>query len=98
MARDTSATGVILAAGIIVTGSTVIRDVHEGEPRAAPIIFGFMMVTALLVISYASPGFARGLAYLSLVGAFVVNGPAVAGVVSGLSESGTKTAAKETTS
>ena len=94
MAGRESSTGIILAAGILVTGSTVVRDVHEGKPRAAPIVFGFMMVTALLVISYASPGFARGLAYLSLVGAFVVNGPAVTGVVSGISESGTKAAPK----
>lgn len=81
---DKNATGTIIAAGILVTGSTVIRDVHEGKTRAAPIVFGFMMVTALLVISYASSGFARGLAYMSMVGAFVVNGPAVAGVVTGI--------------
>lgn len=82
-----SATGTILAAGILVTGSTVIRDVHEGKGRAAPIVFGFMMVTALLVISLASPKYAKGIAYLSMVGAFVVNGPAVFGIVSGISGS-----------
>lgn len=80
-----NATGTILAAGILVTGSTVVRDVHEGKGRAAPIIFGFMMVSALLIISMASPKYAKGIAYLAMVGAFVVNGPAVFGIVSGIS-------------
>ena len=94
MADNKNATGIILAAGILVTGSTVIRDVHEGKPRAAPIIFGFLMVTALLIVSYGSPTFAKGLAWMSLVGALVVNGPAVTGVVSGIT---TSSGAKATT-
>lgn len=79
----------IIAAGVIVTGSTVIRDVHEGKPRAAPIVFGFMMVSALLIIALGAPKLARGLAWMSLVGAFVVNGAAVFGIASGLSSNQT---------
>lgn len=82
-----SPTGLILGTGVVVAGSTLIRDVHEGKTRAAPIIFGFMMVTALLLISLGSPKTARGLSYMALVGAFVVNGPAVFGIASGISKS-----------
>lgn len=80
---------VIIAAGIVVTGSTIIRDVHEGKIRAAPIVFGFLMVTGLLLIGMGTPKFARGLAWLSMVGAFVVNGPAVFAIASGISGSQT---------
>jgi hypothetical protein len=86
MAEGT-ATGTVIAAGVIVTGSTLVRDVHEGKGRAAPIIFGFMMVSALLIISMASTKYAKGLAYLSMVGAFVVNGPAVFSITSGITGS-----------
>lgn len=84
---ENSPTGLILGSGVIVAGSTLIRDVHEGKPRAAPIVFGFMMVTALLAISMVSPKFSKGLAYMSLVGAFVVNGPAVFSIASGIAKS-----------
>lgn len=79
----------IFAAGILVTGSTLIRDAHKGQARAAPIVFGFMMVTGLLIMAMAAPRFARGLAYMSMVGAFVVNGPAVFSIASGFSNSQT---------
>lgn len=82
---DKSPTGMIVAAGVIVTGSTVIRDVHEGKTRAAPIVFGFLMVIGLLLIAMGAPKVARGLALLSLLGALAVNGPAVFGIASGLS-------------
>lgn len=80
-------TSLVLGAGVLVTGSTVIRDVHEGKTRAAPIVFGFMAVAALLVISMASDKTARGLSYMLMVGAFVVNGPAVFSIASGISGS-----------
>lgn len=82
-----NATGTIFAAGVIVAGSTLVRDVHEGKGRAAPIVFGFLMVTALLLISMASPKYAKGIAYLSMVGAFVVNGPAVFAIAGGIAGS-----------
>lgn len=87
-AEGKNPTGVVVAAGVIVAGSTVVRDVHEGQIRAAPIVFGFLMVSALLLIGMASPKTARGLAYLSMIGALAVNGPAVFSIVSGLSEAG----------
>jgi hypothetical protein len=81
-------TETIIGAGVIVTGSTVIRDVHQGHKRAAPIIFGFMMVAGLLVISMAAPKAAKGLAYFAMVGAFFVNGAAVFGIAGGIAKSG----------
>jgi len=41
------------------------------------VTFGFLLVFVLLLIAVPFPAFARGLAYLGLVGAFAVNGPEV---------------------
>lgn len=82
-----STTSLILGSSVVVAGSTVIRDVHEGKTRAAPIVFGFMMAAALLVISMGSDKVARGLSYMALVGAFAVNGPAVFSITSGIAGS-----------
>lgn len=84
MASSTSATDTILASTIIITGSTLIRNAKNKKNKFAPIIFGFMLTTALLIMSMFAPTFTRYLAYMGMVGAFVVNGPAVFGVVSGI--------------
>lgn len=81
------ATDTAIIAGVVVTGSTLIRDVKQNKPKAAPIIFGFMMVTGLLLISIPLPKVSKGLAYLALVGAFVVNGPSLFGTASSLTKS-----------
>jgi hypothetical protein len=80
-------TSLVLGATVVVTGSTVIRDVHEGKTRAAPIVFGFMMAAALLIMGMGSEKLARGLSYMSMVGALAVNGPAVFAIASGISKS-----------
>lgn len=86
-------TDLIVISTVVVTGSTLIRDVKQGKGGlAGPIIFGFMMAAGLLLISIPLPRVAKGLAYLSLVGAFVVNGPSVFSVATGLT-----TKAKTTT-
>ena len=78
------ATDVAIAAGVIVTGTTLIRNAHEGKAKAAPIIFGFMMTSMLLLIALGSPKFAKGLSYFAMVGAFTVNGPTLFALAGGL--------------
>jgi hypothetical protein len=71
---------VILGSVVVITGTTIIRNAYEKKPKGTtfkPLAFGFMLTVALLAIAIGAPGFAKGLAYLGLVGAFVVNGPAV---------------------
>lgn len=77
-------TDLIIAAGVVVTGTTLLRNATQGERKAAPIVFGFLLVFFLLVVDIAAPKFARGLAYLAMVGAFVLNGSAVFKLASGL--------------
>lgn len=77
-------TDLIIAAGVVVTGTTLLRNATQGKRKAAPIVFGFLMVFFLLLVDMAAPKFARGLAYLAMVGAFVLNGSAVFKLASGL--------------
>jgi hypothetical protein len=84
----------VVVTGVVVVGSSLIRDVKQNKPKAPPLIFGFLMVASLLLISLAVPKMARGLCYLALVGAFVVNGPSLFDTASSLTSAGAATAAK----
>lgn len=79
-----SPTDVILLAGAVITGTTVIRDTSNKQFKFAPIAFGFMLTAALLVLSVFVPSFAKGLAVMGLVGALVLNGPALFKLTGGL--------------
>lgn len=75
-----SPTDVIIGSCVVVVGTTVIRNAHNKTKAGTtfkPIVFGFMLAIALLAIAIVAPGFSKGLAYLALVGAFAVNGPAI---------------------
>ena len=70
----------VFASVILITGTTLLRRVREskGEFHAMEtIVFGFILLMALLTLAVVVPAAAKILAYLGMVGAFVVNGPAV---------------------
>lgn len=77
---DAAPTDVILGSVVVITGTTILRNVRNKTKAGTtfkPVLFGFLLAAALLTIAIGAPGFAKGLAYLGLVGAFVVNGPAL---------------------
>lgn len=76
------ATDTIILSVAVMVGTTIIRHVKEkpkdiGEGYARPIIYGFFLAMALLFLAVPFPTFAKGLAYLGLIGAFAVNGGAL---------------------
>lgn len=85
---------VVIGSTTLLVATTIIRkDIEKKEnPKSAsigstvgkPVIFGFLLAMALLSIAFVAPTIAKGLAYLSLVGAFVVNGPKVFDVLGGI--------------
>lgn len=84
---DGSATDVILGSVVVITATSVIRNAHDKTKAGTtfkPVLFGFGLAVALLAIALVAPGFAKGLALLGLVGAFVVNGPALFTVIGNL--------------
>jgi len=73
-----SQSNTILISAVIITGSTLLRKKRKKETNyMETITFGFLLVFVLLILAVPFPTFAKGLAYLGLVGAFAVNGPEV---------------------
>jgi hypothetical protein len=81
----------VIVTGVVVVGTSLVRDVKQGKPKAPPLIFGFFMVASLLLMGLALPKVTRGLCYLALVGAFVVNGPSIFDTASSLTKAGAST-------
>lgn len=77
-----NSTDVIVVAVVIISGTTMIRNAKDKKYHFGPIIYGFLLAIALLTMATFAPRFAKGLAYMGMVGAFVVNGPAVFGIAS----------------
>lgn len=70
----------VVASVLIITSTTIVRRVRRHEIQGhivEAIVFGFLLMIALLVLAIAMPTVAKTLAYLGMVGAFVVNGPEV---------------------
>ncbi len=70
----------VVASVVVIVATTILRRMQEGKWQGHVIeiiIFGFMLLVALLVLTIVSPTIAKAFAYLGMVGAFVVNGPAV---------------------
>ena len=79
-----NASSTVFASVIVIAGSTVVRRIREGTWAGhvvETVIFGFLLLISLLILAIVSPRFAQVLGYLGIVGAFVVNGPAVFGLL-----------------
>lgn len=81
-------TDLIIGSCVVIVGTTIVRNVHDKKAKGEtfqPIAFGFLLCLALLAIAFVAPGFAKGLAVMGLVGAFVLNGPVIFSAVKGIS-------------
>lgn len=75
-----NASSVVFASVIVITSTTIVRRLRENKWHGhivETMVFGFMLLIALLVLAIVMPTAAKILAYLGMVGAFVLNGPAV---------------------
>lgn len=67
-------TTAVLTSGIIITGISVVHDVSKAKDPIPPVITGFMLTMALLVVSFVSGPLAKALAYMGVAGAILTNG------------------------
>jgi hypothetical protein len=68
------------ASVIVITGTTIVRRMREKGWQThimEIVVFGFILLIALLTLAIVIPPAALILGWLGMVGAFVVNGPAV---------------------
>lgn len=71
-----------VASVVVIVSTTIIRQVRSGTWQhhvLEVIVYGFLLLIALLTLAIVIPPAALILAYLGMVGAFVLNGPAVFG-------------------
>lgn len=71
------ATGAVLAGTIVITGSKVFADTANGHFTMQPVVSGFLLGSALLLLGMVVPSIAKALVALGCVGAFVTNGPTI---------------------
>ncbi len=77
----------VFASVVVIVSSTIVRRLREGKWQGHVleiIIFGFLLLIALQIMALVVPNVAKVLAYLGMVGAFVLNGPAVFGYLGDL--------------
>lgn len=80
-------TNAIIGSSVLIAGTTLVRDgVEKKKFHFAPVVFGFMLASSLLALSFFAPNFAKGLALMGMVGALAVNGTAVFSLVNGLNK------------
>ena len=73
---------VVVSSVVVIVGTTIVRRVRDGTWEhhiVETIVFGFLLLISLLVLALVVPAAAQILGYLGMVGAFVLNGPAVFG-------------------
>ncbi len=71
---------VVFASVMVITATTILRRMRDGTWNGhvtETIVFGFLLLVSLLVLAIVLPSVAKVLGYLGMVGAFIVNGPAV---------------------
>ncbi len=78
----------ILPSVVVMAGTSIIRRVREQKNYEGTttqiVLYAYLLYMALLLLNMVAPQVARTLAYLGIVGAFVVNGPAVFGYLGDL--------------
>lgn len=67
-------TGTIIVCGVVTMGAVMVNDVSKGKLTIKPVIAGFLLTGALLVISTFVGDLARGLAIVTMVTALLLNG------------------------
>lgn len=84
MNQTNDASDFVLFSAFLIAGSTIVRLVRQNKWQgnvAKVIVFGFLLTLFLLIIESFNPTIAKILSGLGLVGAFVINGPAVVSAV-----------------
>jgi hypothetical protein len=82
MKPSSNVNDLIIVCVAVAVATTIVRHIKEkpkdvGKGYVKPIVFGFFLALVLMVLALPFPTFTKGLAMLTLVGAFAVNGPTI---------------------
>lgn len=71
------ATNAVIGGTVAITGARVFADTAGGHFTMQPIVSGFLLGSALLLVAMITPSIAKALVALGLVGTFVTSGPTI---------------------
>lgn len=77
-------TASVIGGTVIITGLSVLKDIHGTKDPIKPVVFGFMLGAALLVVNMFSGALAKALALMGIVGAIAVNGKDAVSILGGI--------------
>jgi hypothetical protein len=78
------ATDAVLGGTIVITGARVFADTAGGHFTMQPVVSGFLLGSAMLLIAMIAPSIAKALIALGIVGTFVTSGPTILSKVGAL--------------
>lgn len=67
----------VLGGTVVITGARVFNDAAGGHFTMQPVVSGFLLGSALLLVAMVAPSIAKALIGLGIVGTFIVNGPTI---------------------
>ncbi len=76
--------GVIITSVVVMVGTTLVVEAAEGQVTMGPIVFGFMLGSALMLIGFVSAPLARMLAIMGVVGTLVTRGADITKILGGI--------------
>jgi hypothetical protein len=76
--------GTIIASMVVMVGSSLVVEAAEGQVTMGPIVFGFMLGSALMLIGFVSGPLAKMLAIMGVVGTLVTRGSDLTKILGGI--------------
>lgn len=70
-------TGTVVGCSALIASISAIKDTTHGKSPMQPVVTGFMLAFALLLVALVSQALARALALMGVLGAILVNGQGV---------------------
>jgi formate/nitrite transporter FocA (FNT family) len=71
------AASTVLGGTVVITGARVFADTATGHFTMQPVVSGFLLGSALLLVAMFAPSIAKALVILGMVGTFVTSGPTI---------------------
>lgn len=71
------ATDAVLGGTVVITGARVFADTANGKFTMQPIVSGFLLGSAMLLVAMVLPSVAKILIAAGIVGTFLTSGPTI---------------------
>lgn len=67
----------VIGGTVVITGARVFADTAGGHFTMQPVVSGFLLGSAMLLVAMIAPSIAKALIGLGIVGTFITSGPTI---------------------